>query len=122
MTLSADAFGWMARALRGVADKSAEGRIALVLEGGYDLVALEAGLLAATRGIVDGTAVDIARDAGPRRRRASEPGRARSVEDGGLTRSRSRRHGKCSCSRHRAYVSLHFPTVGRHQPGARVQR
>jgi acetoin utilization deacetylase AcuC-like enzyme len=61
MTLSADAFGWMARALRGVADKSAEGRIALVLEGGYDLVALEAGLLAATRGMVDGTALEIAR-------------------------------------------------------------
>jgi acetoin utilization deacetylase AcuC-like enzyme len=62
MTLSAEAFGWMARALRGVADKSAQGRIALVLEGGYDLVALEAGLLAATRGIVEGTAVDIPRD------------------------------------------------------------
>jgi acetoin utilization deacetylase AcuC-like enzyme len=62
MTLSADAFGWMARALRRVADKSAEGRIALVLEGGYDLVALESGLLAATRGIVEGTAVEIARD------------------------------------------------------------
>jgi len=61
MTLSADAFGWMARALRGIADASADGRIALVLEGGYDLVALEAGLLAATRGIIDGTAVDIAR-------------------------------------------------------------
>ncbi len=62
MTLSADAFGWMARELRGVAEKSAEGRIAMVLEGGYDLVALEAGLLAATRGIVEGTALDIARD------------------------------------------------------------
>ena len=62
MALSADAFGWMARALRGVADKSAEGRIAMLLEGGYDLVALEAGLLAATRGMVEGTALDIARD------------------------------------------------------------
>jgi acetoin utilization deacetylase AcuC-like enzyme len=62
MTLSADAFGWMARALRGAADRSAQGRIALVLEGGYDLVALESGLLAATRGIVEGMAVDIARD------------------------------------------------------------
>jgi len=61
MTLSAEAFGWMARALRRVADASAAGRIALVLEGGYDLVALEAGLLAATRGIVEGAAVEIAR-------------------------------------------------------------
>jgi acetoin utilization deacetylase AcuC-like enzyme len=62
MTLSAAAFGWMGRALRGVADRTAEGRIAMVLEGGYDLIALEAGLLAATRGIVEGTAVEIARD------------------------------------------------------------
>jgi acetoin utilization deacetylase AcuC-like enzyme len=61
MTLSADAFGWMARALRGVADRSAHGRIAMVLEGGYDLVALESGLLAATRGLVEGTAIEIAR-------------------------------------------------------------
>jgi acetoin utilization deacetylase AcuC-like enzyme len=61
MALSADAFGWMARALRGVADVSAEGRIALVLEGGYDLVALEAGLLASIKGAVEGTALDIAR-------------------------------------------------------------
>jgi acetoin utilization deacetylase AcuC-like enzyme len=62
MNLSADAFGWMARALRGVADRSADGRILLALEGGYDLVALEAGLLAATRGMLEGTAVDVARD------------------------------------------------------------
>lgn len=61
MTLSAEAFGWMARALRGVADASAQGRIALVLEGGYDLVALESGLLAATKGIVEGSATDIPR-------------------------------------------------------------
>jgi hypothetical protein len=33
----------------------------LALEGGYDLVALESGLLAATRGMIEGTAVDIAR-------------------------------------------------------------
>jgi acetoin utilization deacetylase AcuC-like enzyme len=62
MTLSADAFGWMARALRRVADKSAQGRIAMVLEGGYDLVALENGLLSATRGMIEGAAVDIARN------------------------------------------------------------
>jgi acetoin utilization deacetylase AcuC-like enzyme len=62
MALSAGAFGWMGQALRRVADRTAEGRIALVLEGGYDLVALESGLLAATRGIVEGTAVEIARD------------------------------------------------------------
>lgn len=62
MTLSPAAFGWMGRALRHVADRSADGRIAMVLEGGYDLIALEAGLLAATRGIVEGTAIEIARN------------------------------------------------------------
>jgi acetoin utilization deacetylase AcuC-like enzyme len=62
MNLSSEAFGWMGQALRRVADRSGEGRIALVLEGGYDLVALEAGLLAATRGIVDATSAEIARD------------------------------------------------------------
>ena len=61
MALSADAFGWMGRALRRVADVSAGGKVLLALEGGYDLVALESGLLAATRGITEGTAVEIAR-------------------------------------------------------------
>jgi acetoin utilization deacetylase AcuC-like enzyme len=62
MALTNDAFGWMARELRKVADKTAQGRIALVLEGGYDLVALEAGLAAATKAMIEGTAIDIARD------------------------------------------------------------
>lgn len=62
MSLTADAFGWMARALRGVADRHADGRILMALEGGYDLVALEAGLHSAVRGLVEGTAVDIARE------------------------------------------------------------
>jgi acetoin utilization deacetylase AcuC-like enzyme len=61
MKLSGDAFGWMARALRQIADVTASGRIVVTLEGGYDLVALESGLLSATRGIVEGTAVDIER-------------------------------------------------------------
>ena len=48
--------GWMGRALRQVADKSAQGRIAMVLEAVYDLVALESGLLSATHGVVDSRA------------------------------------------------------------------
>jgi acetoin utilization deacetylase AcuC-like enzyme len=44
MEVTADGFGWMAAKLEAVAAKSAKGRIALVLEGGYDLVSLEAGL------------------------------------------------------------------------------
>jgi acetoin utilization deacetylase AcuC-like enzyme len=62
MSLSAEAFGWMSRALRRIADRDAAGRMMLVLEGGYDLVALESGLLAATRGMLEGNAVDIPRN------------------------------------------------------------
>ena len=75
MEVSSDAFGWMARALAGVADKSAKGRIALVLEGGYDLVALEAGLGQAIGGSCHpnaGGAQDRAR-AGSRGRGARAP-------------------------------------------------
>jgi acetoin utilization deacetylase AcuC-like enzyme len=59
MRVSPEAFGWMGRALRKVADASAGGRIALVLEGGYDLVGLESGLAAAITGVVCGEADDI---------------------------------------------------------------
>jgi acetoin utilization deacetylase AcuC-like enzyme len=63
MELSTDAYGWMARAVARVAGASpAKGRMALVLEGGYDLVALEGGL----RSAVDGMLLDA----------AVEPGRA----------------------------------------------
>jgi acetoin utilization deacetylase AcuC-like enzyme len=60
MDLSAAAFGWMARELARIADHSARGRMALVLEGGYDLVALEAGLAAAMQGMVCATATELA--------------------------------------------------------------
>jgi acetoin utilization deacetylase AcuC-like enzyme len=62
MRLDAAAFGWMARALAAVADKSAKGRIAMVLEGGYDLIALEAGVSSAIEGLVNGRAKEVASD------------------------------------------------------------
>lgn len=65
MELSSEAFGWMARGLTRVAEKTAQGRVGLVLEGGYDLVALEAGLarsMAAVIGAPDPGDEDIARD------------------------------------------------------------
>ncbi|MGA3122243.1 MAG: histone deacetylase [Polyangiaceae bacterium] len=61
MDLSPDAFGWMARELSKIASGSAQGRIALVLEGGYDLVALEAGIVKAVDGLVLGRAADLPR-------------------------------------------------------------
>jgi len=60
MEVSTPAFGWMARALSRIADATAKGRMALVLEGGYDLVTLEGGIRAAVAGMVAGQAEDIA--------------------------------------------------------------
>jgi len=61
MELSADAFGWMAQALRRIADASASGRMALVLEGGYDLVALTSGLRSSIVGMMGGGVVELPR-------------------------------------------------------------
>jgi acetoin utilization deacetylase AcuC-like enzyme len=58
MRLSPEAFGWMARSLSAVAERSAAGRIALVLEGGYDLVALERSLASAIEGLVGGRTLE----------------------------------------------------------------
>ena len=53
MRLSADAYRSMMRALTAVAERSAQGRIAMVLEGGYDLPSLEACLAAALEGMLE---------------------------------------------------------------------
>ena len=59
MELSTDAYGWMARALARVADAApAKGKMALVLEGGYDLVALEGGVRSAIDGMLEGKAIE----------------------------------------------------------------
>jgi acetoin utilization deacetylase AcuC-like enzyme len=63
MQVTAEGFGWMARALAAIAAKSAQGRVGLVLEGGYDLVALEAGLVASLKGMLGGASSEIAGDA-----------------------------------------------------------
>ena len=60
MRLSPGAFGWMGRALGRVADATAGGRLAMLLEGGYDLVGLESGLSAAIAGAVRGEAEEVA--------------------------------------------------------------
>ncbi len=60
MEVSSAGFGWMARAVASIADKHAKGRMAMALEGGYDLVALEAGLADAARGMLDPSPRDLA--------------------------------------------------------------
>jgi acetoin utilization deacetylase AcuC-like enzyme len=61
MELSPAAFGWMARELARIAAGSAGGRMAMILEGGYDLVALEGGLRDAIEGMVHGSSPDLPR-------------------------------------------------------------
>ncbi len=63
MELSARAFRFMAKGLRAIADSHSKGRIGLVLEGGYDLVALESGLREAISGTLglDTSAADAER-------------------------------------------------------------
>ncbi|MEZ4409039.1 MAG: histone deacetylase [Polyangiales bacterium] len=48
--LEAADFGWMASRVRDIASRVGHGRVGLVLEGGYDLGALEASVEAAVRG------------------------------------------------------------------------
>ena len=55
MQLDAPAFGWMTSALVRTAEDSAKGRIALLLEGGYDLPALEESLFASLSALVEPT-------------------------------------------------------------------
>jgi acetoin utilization deacetylase AcuC-like enzyme len=49
MRLDAAAYGWMTARLLRLAEQTAQGRLALFLEGGYDLAALEASLAASLR-------------------------------------------------------------------------
>jgi acetoin utilization deacetylase AcuC-like enzyme len=61
MELSPEAFGWMARALARAAEGPARGRLGLVLEGGYDLIALEKSVTSAIEGMTSDAAVEIDR-------------------------------------------------------------
>jgi acetoin utilization deacetylase AcuC-like enzyme len=61
MQLSSAAFAWMGREIARTAHVSASGRMVLVLEGGYDLVSLQAGLAGAIDGMLHGKAPELAR-------------------------------------------------------------
>lgn len=59
MELSTDAFSFMVSSLRAVADAHAGGKIALFLEGGYDLPSLTSGLSAAVHALAAPPSVDL---------------------------------------------------------------
>lgn len=60
MQLSSSGYGYMTERLVEQAARSAGGRVALVLEGGYDLVALEAGLGESMRAMLENQRYDVA--------------------------------------------------------------
>ncbi len=59
MRLSDEAYRSMMKQLAGVADASANGRIAMLLEGGYDLPSLETGMRAALEGMLGIAAAEV---------------------------------------------------------------
>jgi acetoin utilization deacetylase AcuC-like enzyme len=68
-------YGWMGKKLREVAEESAAGRVGVVLEGGYDLTALEQSMAASLRGVMGW---DVPEPEGPvseRQRQAVEAAR-----------------------------------------------
>jgi acetoin utilization deacetylase AcuC-like enzyme len=75
MQLGAAGYGWMGRAVREVADESARGRVAVLLEGGYDLAALEESMAATLRGVLGWPVPDPKGPVGERHRCAIEAAR-----------------------------------------------
>ena len=78
MQLDAPAYGWMTALLSKIARRSARDRIALFLEGGYHLGALEASLGACWE-VLGGEAASYERSAAPDRTHDAEIERARRV-------------------------------------------
>jgi acetoin utilization deacetylase AcuC-like enzyme len=64
MTLTSRGYGYMTQRLAEQAGRSADGHIALLLEGGYDLVALESGLSETMRALFEGATYDLEREGG----------------------------------------------------------
>jgi len=75
MQLSEAGYAWMARALREVAEETAGGRLGLLLEGGYDLTAIEGSVQASVYGALGWEVAEVTGEAGARHREAIEAAR-----------------------------------------------
>jgi acetoin utilization deacetylase AcuC-like enzyme len=75
MQVTERGFGWMGRALRGAAEATASGRIGVVLEGGYDLAAIEASMAATLRGVLGWPVPEVEGPVGDDHRSAIEAAR-----------------------------------------------
>jgi acetoin utilization deacetylase AcuC-like enzyme len=81
MTLDDQAYGWMTARLRATAERHASGRIALFLEGGYNLSALETSF-AASLGALAGTPSELPSSPPASSRHEAEIERARRALSG----------------------------------------
>jgi len=72
MLLTESGYAWMARVLREVADEHAGGRLGVVLEGGYDLTAIETSTEATLLAALGRPAAEPTGEVGPRHRDALE--------------------------------------------------
>ena len=81
MMLTEPGYAWMAASLRAVADEHAGGRLGVVLEGGYDLTAIETSMEATLLAALGEPALPAAGEVGPRHREAVEAIR-RTIEAG----------------------------------------
>ena len=72
MQVTEAGYGWMARALREAAEETAGGRLGLVLEGGYDLTALEESTAASLRGALGWEVGEVTGEVPARHREAVE--------------------------------------------------
>lgn len=75
MQLSEAGYAWMARALREVADETAGGRLGLVLEGGYDLTAIEESARASVHGALGWEVAEVTGEVPARHHEAIEAAR-----------------------------------------------
>jgi acetoin utilization deacetylase AcuC-like enzyme len=75
MQVTEAGYAWMARALREVAEETAGGRLGLVLEGGYDLTALEESTAASLRGALGWDVGEVTGEVPARHREAVEEAR-----------------------------------------------
>ncbi len=62
MALTPQGYGYMAQKLVDQAERSSKGRMGVVLEGGYDLVALESGLSETMRAMFEGSKFEVPSD------------------------------------------------------------
>jgi acetoin utilization deacetylase AcuC-like enzyme len=80
MQVTEDGYAWMGRAVRGVADETAGGRVGVVLEGGYDLGALEVSLAASLRGVLGWPVPSPGGEVGDKYRAAIEAAKLANLE------------------------------------------